>query len=670
MAPPRFPSQNEVVLFRKRKEPSLGIFVRSPGDKYTLFSEEGREVDIDPEKVAFLSGLKIMGDFTDSEKKLRLRDLRRELDEEKNDIDLVTIWECFEGGEGEIQFGDLSSLYFGDKGASDRETLDLFWAVDKDDIYFTRGDEGYSPRTREQAQEIIRKKEAEERKQEEREKALYWAKGVLMGTAPDPERLKEVSSYIELMKGYITYLDKFSRAPEAKSFLSEIGIKDPEGAMEFLISAGAWEEDEDPILKRFSVRDDFPEAVEAEAEKIIGDALPAEGCEDLTGHEIFSIDDENTEDIDDALSIREVEGVVEIGIHISNVAALVPKWSAADEEAGRRGETIYLPEKRIHMFPPGLIKKRLSLVEGTERLSLSLLLTFDSGNNIKSQRFVNSLIRVRKNMSYTEGSDYFLNDPLGMRMREIALGLRQKRLDAGALIVQLPQLKIRINGGGAISIEKNLMNSPAHVVVAEMMILMNRMAGRFLRENRIPAIYRSQPEPVPDDVRSLDETDPLFPVRVVRFLRAPRVGLSPEPHMSLGIDVYTQATSPIRRYPDIIIQRQIVSELMHGEAAYAEEELENLYPRIEVGLRDKKTIERQRERYWLYKHLRTLEGKEIEGIVNTIADTRASVYIPDYLFEAPAGLVTDKIPTEGDRVRLRIRKVDPLRKTLSMSIVG
>ncbi len=636
----------------------------------TLFSEEGREVDVDPDKAVFLSGIKIVGEFTDSEKKLRLRDLRRELDEEKSAIDLVTIWECFEGSGEEIPFGELQALYFGEKGVSDREVLDLFWAVDKDDIYFMRGEQGYTPRTREQAQEIIRKKEAEERKKEEREKALYWAKGVLMGTCPGTVRLGEVSSYVDLLKGYITYLDKFNRAAEAKSFLSEIGIKDPEGAMEFLISAGAWDEDDDPMLKRFSLRDDFPEAVEIESEKIIGDPLPAGGCEDLTDLEIFSIDDENTEDIDDALSIREVEGSVEIGIHISNVAALVPKWSAADEEAGRRGETIYLPEKRIHMFPPALIKERLSLVEGKERLSLSLLLTFDKENNIKSQRFVNSLIRVRKNMSYTEGSGFFLQDPSGKRMREIALGLRSKRLDAGALIVQLPQLKIRINGGGGISIEKNLMNSPAHVVVAEMMILMNRMAGRFLGDNRIPAIYRSQPEPVPEEVRSLDESDPLYPVRVVRFLRAPRVGLSPEPHMSLGIDVYTQVTSPIRRYPDIIIQRQIVSELLYGEAAYAEEELENLYPRIEVGLRDKRTVERQRERYWLYKHLRTLEGKEIDGIVNTIADTRASVYIPDYLFEAPAGLITGKIPAEGDRVRLRIRKVDPLRKLLSMSIVG
>jgi exoribonuclease-2 len=655
------------VLFRKRKEPSLGIFVRALGDDYTLFSEEGREVDIHPDKVAFASGLRIEGEFTASEKKHKLRDLRRDLDEKKQDIDLVTIWECYEGGDEEVAFDELSALYFGDKGASAEEKLALFWAVDKDDIYFSRGEGGYSPRTREEAGEIIRKKETEERKKEEREKALYWAKGVLMGSAQAKGALGEVSEYVDLLRGYVTYLDKFSRAPEAKSFLSEIGVKDSEGALEFLIKAGAWQEDEDPILKRFSIRDDFPEGVEIESGRIISESLPGEGFEDLTGLDIFSIDDENTEDIDDALSVRETPEGIEVGIHISNVAALVPKWSEADEEAGRRGETIYLPEKRIHMFPLRLVSERLSLIEEAERLSLSLLVTFDEASNIKSQRFTNSVIRVRKNMSYTEGSGFFLNDTLGVRMRETALELRRRRLAAGALIVQLPQLKIRINGEGRIRIEKNLMNSIAHVVVAEMMILMNRMAGRFLKDNKIPGIYRSQPEPVPDEVRALDESDPLYPVRVVRFLRAPRVGLSPEPHMSLGIDVYTQVTSPIRRYTDIIMQRQIVSELLHGETAYSEEEIENIYPRFEIGVRDKKTIERQRERYWLYKHLRTLEGKEIEGIVSSVTDTRASAYLPDYLFETPVGLGSDKVPAEGERIKLRIRKADPLRKILSLS---
>jgi exoribonuclease-2 len=665
----RFPSPYEVVLFRKRKEPSLGIFIRALGDKLTLFSEEGREADVDPDKVAFISGVRIEGEFTASEKKLKLRDLRRDLDEEKQGIDLVTIWQCYEGSEDEVPFDELLSLYFGERGVSDRERLALFWAVDKDDIYFRRGEEGYTPRTEEEAGEIIKKKETEERKKEELEKALYWAKGVLMGNAPANGASNEVSGYVDLLRGYITYLDKFSRSPEAKSFLSEIGIRDVEGALEFLIKAGVWQEDEDPILKRFSIRDDFPEGVEIESDKLIGECLPGEGFEDLTGLDIFSIDDENTEDIDDALSIRETADGTEVGIHISNVAALVPKWSGADEEAGRRGETIYLPEKRIHMFPLRLVKERLSLVEGTERLSLSLFVTFDGENNLKSQRFTNSIVRVRKNMSYAGGSEFFQNDDGGIRMREIALGLRKKRLEAGALIVQLPQLKIRINGEGRIKVEKNYMNSVAHVVVAEMMILMNRMSGKFLKENNIPCIYRSQPEPVPDDVRTLDETSPLYPVRVVKFLRAPRVGLSPEPHMSLGIDVYTQVTSPIRRYPDIIMQRQIVSELLYGEAAYSEEEIENLYPRIEVGIRDKKTIERQRERYWLYKHLRSLEGGEIEGVISSVTDTRASAYLPDYLFETPVSLGSERVPEEGARIRLRVRKVDPLRKILSLATV-
>ncbi len=211
------------------------------------------------------------------------------------------------------------------------------------------------------------------------------------------------------------------------------------------------------------------------------------------------------------------------------------------------------------------------------------------------------------------------------------------------------------------------MNSIAHVVVAEMMILMNRMSGRFLKEHKVPGIYRSQPEPVPDDVRTLDESSPLYPVRVVKYLRAPRVGLNPEPHMSLGIDVYTQVTSPIRRYPDIIMQRQIVSELFYGEAAYSEEEIENLYPRIEAGIREKRTIERQRERYWLYKHLRSLEGGEIEGVISSVHDTRASAYLPDYLFEIPVSLGSERVPEEGAIVRLRVRKVDPLRKILSLA---
>ena len=97
------------------------------------------------------------------------------------------------------------------------------------------------------------------------------------------------------------------------------------------MKAGAWGEDEDPILKRFSIQGRFPRRGGDRDRQGDSDILPAEGFEDLTGLDIFSIDDENTEDIDDAISVRETPDGTEVGIHISNVAALVPKWSEADD---------------------------------------------------------------------------------------------------------------------------------------------------------------------------------------------------------------------------------------------------------------------------------------------------------------------------------------------------
>ncbi|MCA9809686.1 MAG: hypothetical protein KC473_05060, partial [Candidatus Dadabacteria bacterium] len=93
----KLPKAGEVVLFRKRQEPSLGIFSHLEGNKVAIFSEEGREVTVDPDKIAFVSSVPITGDLTQSEKKLALREVRRRLDEAREQIDLITVWECFEG---------------------------------------------------------------------------------------------------------------------------------------------------------------------------------------------------------------------------------------------------------------------------------------------------------------------------------------------------------------------------------------------------------------------------------------------------------------------------------------------------------------------------------------------------------------------------------------------
>ncbi len=666
----KLPSPNDIVLFRKRKESTFGILTDAPTEKVRLFSEEGKELEVDVEKVVFNSGISVEGTLTDAEKKIRLRAMRRELEARKAEVDLCTLWECVEGTKELYSFDELLELYYADEPRPHGDVLLLFWAIDKDDIYFKRQDGGYEVKDSEEVAATIKRKEVEAEKKKERKAALRWARGIMNGETDNTDPEFDPASYIELIKGYVIFLDKFERLSEAKSFISEVGIKDMEGAIEFLMSIGEWSEDNDPLIKRYGIKEEFSRSVLDEACEIARGVPEMAGVTDLTHLEIYSIDDEDTVDIDDAISLEQKDGGYELGIHISNVAALVPQCSLLDEEAARRGETIYLPEKKIHMFPPELVNENLSLYEGKERNALSLIVGFDENLNIKNYRFLQSRIKVKANLSYTAAIEFIDTDETAKKLEQIALNLRDMRNRAGAFILQLPNLKIDVDEDGEIHIRKNYMDTRAHVVVTEFMVLMNYLAGRFFKERRVPAIYRSQPEAVGDDARSMDRADPLFALKVVKHLKPSKTGLDPMPHRSLGVDVYAQITSPIRRYVDLILQRQIVGELTGEGPIYSEQDLETIFPRVELGVKDKKLIERSRVRYWLFKKLRELKGQELTGVVHNISGTRVTVYIKDYLFEVPISLRPGLELAQGDTVSLRIEKVDPLRRRIRLVPLG
>ncbi|MEZ4548551.1 MAG: RNB domain-containing ribonuclease [Thermodesulfobacteriota bacterium] len=351
----KLPKAGEVVLFRKRQEPSLGIFSHLEGNKVAIFSEEGARSDGGPGQNRVRELRSHHGRSHPVREKLALRDVRRRLDEAREHIDLITVWECFEGETREVPYKELAEFYYAGEEAGGFEALAFFWSVDKNDVYFRRGAAGYEPRTRDEADEIIHKKEVEQKKKEEREMAVRWAKGIISGRAEDPGDFTP-AAYIELLRGYVIHLDKFSRAPEAKSFLSEIGIRDPEGTIEFLIKAGGWGEDEDPMIKRFYVREDFPAKVLAETERIMSEPVPKEGYRDLTHLDIFSIDDENTEDIDDALSIEETPGGgMIVGIHIANVAGLVQNGTTPTKRRPKGAKRFTSP-KNAYTCSPGFYK--------------------------------------------------------------------------------------------------------------------------------------------------------------------------------------------------------------------------------------------------------------------------------------------------------------------------
>jgi exoribonuclease-2 len=661
----RKPVVNELVVFKKRKDPLLGLATKNVAEKLSVLTEGGNELDLDTKRVALSTGIKCENELSLSEKKLRLRTIRKQLDENQAAVDLKTLWECVYETTNLLTLEQIIDIYFGEgdmDNIPDDEVLLLFWALEKDDTYFGNSESGYMPKTAAEVEETVQRKETEKKKLVERESAVKWARGIIKGTDEQKAEAKHIERYLELIKGYVVSLDRYEKSAEAKSFLSEIGIRSIEDAVEFLIKSGKWNEDEDPLIERLGLRSGFSERIADEVSAIINHDTGFEGREDLTSLEAFTIDDEDTLDIDDAISIHKVSEGFVVGVHISDVACYVPRWSQLDEEAKSRGETIYLPEGNIHMFPLNLVKAKFSLAEGSPKKAISLLVLFDENLKIKHYRFTKSKMHVQRNLTYKNAEETLSGYEHGSKLIDIAFKLRKRRVESGAFILELPDLKIKLNENGSIKIKKNYMNTTAHRVVTEFMILMNWFAGRFFKANEIPAIFRSQPDPISQEARELEEEDPLFPLRAVRFLRPSRIGNSPEPHMLLGLDVYVQITSPIRRYLDLVLQRQLSSYLDGNGLYYTIEELESIFHYVEFGLREKKMVEKSREKYWVFKHLRSLQGEDLNGIISSLTGSGASVYLPDYLMEVPISLSSEKVLNEGEQLKLTVVKADPIRK--------
>ena len=683
----RIPKPEEVVLFRKKRSPSFGVVREVLGDRVSLFSEEGKEFTVDIDRIVFSTGIGLGRGLTQSEEKLKLRGMRRELEEKRTSVDIKTLWECVSEEDRDWNFEELSRFYFGSGEPDVNDLLLFFWALEKEEVYFEKTDSRWY-RTR-KAQEVIETllhREQGGKKELEKKMALRWARGVMKGDTKEfdvrepfdsaqdrpqsndeEEEEFEFRNYIELLRGYAVYEDEFDRAKEARSFMSQVGMRsDPEGAAEFLIKLGVWQEDEEPLLKRFGIKNDFSKRVQEEAKGLVkgGYEYEKEGREDFTSFETYSIDDEGTEDIDDAISVWETPEGITVGIHIADVAGIVPKGSFIDEEASKRGETIYLPEGRVDMLPTRLVKEKLSLFEGEKRLALSLIVTFDDDFNIKNYKFTKSKVVVKRNVSYGEAEEFLRGTAIGSKLFKIASSLRKKRIERGAFLLELPELKVRVTKDEGIKVEKVYMNTIGHIVVAEFMILMNWLTGRFLAGNRIPAIYRSQLEPISENARELDKSSLLYPLDAIKFLKPSSIGVIPEPHIPLGVEVYVQITSPIRRYLDLIMQRQISDWIEKREFAYSTDELRGIYPAVELTIKDKKMVERSRRRYWLFKYLKGFEGKALRGFVTSLREAGALVYLPEYLLEVPVPFSSEVAFKEGREIELIVERVDPLRRRI------
>jgi exoribonuclease II len=254
-------------------------------------------------------------------------------------------------------------------------------------------------------------------------------------------------------------------------------------------------------------------------------------------------------------------------------------------------------------------------------------------------------------------------------MLRLSHALRKRRVESGALLLTLPELAIRINEEGLISIEKIDQDSPSRMVVAECMILHNQLAGRFAKEHRIPILFRSQDGPSERlPAEGLDYVSYVFKQR--RKLTPLSISAEPKKHSGLGVDVYAQASSPIRRYFDLLVQRQLRSFLVSGAPCYNHEELEQKRMVLETTLRDMEKMNRNRTRYWLYKYLLQHVGEKLPAVVLDVMRNRSRLLLMDLLLVVEMKKEDGQEFSEGQKIQVKIRKSDPWEDVLRVEYAG
>ena len=382
------------------------------------------------------------------------------------------------------------------------------------------------------------------------------------------------------------------------------------------------ESEEVELLASFRLRTRFPDDVLADVRGLPEDPAPAdfEGREDLRGETIFTIDGEDAKDYDDAIGIRELEdGGVEIGVHIADVSHYVRPGTALDAEALARGTSVYLPDQVVPMLPEELSNQLCSLVPKRDRLAYSVMMEFDAKGTRRAARVHKSVIRSVWRNTYRVVQELLdgastpeteeirhLEGPL--KLFERWTRTQQKIRDArGSLRIQSTEKKFVFDEKHEVEAVVDAPRYFSQTLIEETALAANQAVGDLFRERGLPTIYRVHPEKDPEEIESvaklLEEHGIRVPVKdrltgrdIGRMIRAARrrpnadaligriMGLVERAvyevkdhedvakHFGLAREAYLHFTSPIRRYPDLIVHRWLwaISE----KGTEAEQELQ------------------------------------------------------------------------------------------------
>jgi exoribonuclease-2 len=322
-----------------------------------------------------------------------------------------------------------------------------------------------------------------------------------------------------------------------------------------------------------------------------------------------------------------------------------------------------LPDQRIPMIPPALAEGICSLVVGEKRRALSFLVHLDEEARVQDYQILPSMIQVERRLSY-ETTDLLLEemDEELCVLQKLAEKLFQRRMSLGALFIPRPERVIRVNREKEISFFKRNRESLSQKMVAEFMILANRLAALFLKEKGIPAVYRGQMEPR-EKVPPMPTFDPLLAYRLRRILSRGEISARPMKHAGLAAEAYVTLTSPIRRFYDLLMERQILGYL-RGIPILSPSELDKIITEVGPTLSKVGLVEELSEQYWIFRYLEKRIGSTTPAVILDRFPHRYLVYLEEYLMEWDMSTTVGREFVPGDQVLVRVDRVHARSATL------
>ncbi|KRQ88044.1 Ribonuclease R [Caloramator mitchellensis] len=492
------------------------------------------------------------------------------------------------------------------------------------------------------------------------------------------------------------------------------------------------------IIRKYDLPEEFPKEVEDYTEQI-PEEIPEKEIKrrrDLRNLKIVTIDGEDAKDLDDAVSIEKLpDGKFKLGVHIADVTYYVKEKSPLDKEALKRGTSVYLVDRVIPMLPRKLSNGVCSLNPKVDRLTLSCVMTIDQNGRVVDYEIFESIIKTCERMTYTDVTkilrdndeelckryDYLIED--FRNMEELCNILNRKRTLRGALDFDFEECKVILDEKGKPIEIKPYEREIANRIIEEFMIVCNETIAEHMFWTGIPFVYRIHEDPDSEKILRFAEfahnlgyrvkfgkdvhpkmlqdileaakgkrEQPIIDMLLLRSLKQARYSPDCTGHFGLASKYYCHFTSPIRRYPDLIIHR-IIKEFLKGKID--EKRIEKLRSLVEKAAKQSSDTERiadeaERETEDLKKveYMADRIGEVYTGIISSVTHFGMFVELPNtieglihisnladdyYIFDeniyALIGEETRKIYRLGDEVKVKVVKADVENRTIDFALV-